>query len=119
MEYLKVKKIVNIVASIVMVSIIAALVILSVILSKKTAEIKQLRATNASLTEQVTNLTDYNHKLAEINGINIEVKFEMTQKNVLSQVNVNAQAIAKEICQITRRQVLDSLEVYANNNYEK
>lgn len=61
-------------------------------------------------TEQVDSLSRYNKELGELNGLQVNVTFQFTQKNVLSFSQSNCQNVAKEIAQMTRKELLDSLQ---------
>lgn len=115
----KVKIITNIISAVIFVGLIVTIIALGTANKRKTAEIKEHKATIEMQSGQIAELKEYTKRLAEINGVQVSVTFELNQKNVLSQVNTNAQAIAKEICQLTRQQVLDSLAVYTNTNYKE
>lgn len=106
-------------ASLVLIGLTVAVIALGIVSRKRHTTIKEQRTAIERYQAEIGELKDYNKRLAEINGIQVSVTFQLTQKNVLSQVNTNAQAIAKEICQLTRQQVLDSLTVYTNPNYSK
>lgn len=60
-------------------------------------------------SEQVDSLSRYNKELGELNGLQVNVTFQFTQKNVLSFSQSNCQNVAKEIAQMTRKELLDSL----------
>lgn len=89
--------------------IIAILIALAIATGAKNRTIKAQKSEIANLQEQVDSLSKYNKQLAGINGINVEVTFQFTQKNVLSFSANNCQNIAKEVAQMTRGEILDSL----------
>lgn len=59
---------------------------------------------------EIDSLKRYNKQLAEINGLNVEVVFNFTQKNTLAFSVNNCQNVAKEIAYLTRGALLDSLK---------
>lgn len=102
-------KYIKIAAYVIEAAIIAVLVILAIATGAKNRTIKAQKAEIANLQCQVDSLSKYNKQLAGINGINVEVTFQFTQKNVLSFSANNCQNIAKEVAQMTRGEILDSL----------
>ena len=100
---------IKIAAYIVEAAILAVLIALAIAVGAKNRTIKEQRTEIANLQEQVDSLSKYNKQLAGINGINVEVTFQFTQKNVLSFSANNCQNIAKEVAQMTRGEILDSL----------
>lgn len=99
----------KIAAIVVETALIATFIVLAVAVGAKNRTIKAQKAEIANLLEQVDSLSKYNKQLAGINGINVEVTFQFTQKNVLSFSASNCQNIAKEVAQMTRGEILDSL----------
>ncbi len=102
-------KYIKIAAYVIEAAIIAVLVILAIATGAKNRTIKAQKAEIANLQCQVDSLSKYNKQLAGLNGINVEVTFQFTQKNVLSFSANNCQNIAKEVAQMTRGEILDSL----------
>ena len=102
-------KYIKIAAYVIEAAIIAVLVILAIATGAKNRTIKAQKAEIANLQCQVDSLSKYNKQLAGINGINVEVTFQFTQKNVLSFSANNCQNIAKEVAKMTRGEILDSL----------
>ena len=102
-------KTIKIIAYCIEAAIIITLIALAVATGAKNRTIKAQRTEIANLQEQVDSLQRYNKQLAGINGINVEVCFQLTQKNVLSFSANNCQNIAKEVAQMTRGEILDSL----------
>ena len=102
-------KTIKIIAYCIEAAIIITLIALAVAVGAKNRTIKAQKAEIANLQEQVDSLSKYNKQLAGINGINVEVTFQFTQKNVLSFSANNCQNIAKEVAQMTRGEILDSL----------
>lgn len=100
---------IKIAAYIVEAAIIAVLIALAIAVGVKNKTIKTQRAEIANLQEQVDSLSKYNKQLAGINGINVEVTFQFTQKNVLSFSANNCQNIAREVAHMTRGEILDSI----------
>ena len=95
-------KYVKIAAYVVEAAIIITLVALAVAVGAKNRTIKAQKTEIANLQCQVDSLVKYNKQLAGINGINVEVCFQLTQKNVLSFSANNCQNIAKEVAHLTR-----------------
>lgn len=58
---------------------------------------------------EIDSLKRYNKQLAGINGINVEVVFNLNQKNVLSFSANNCQNIAREVAHMTRGEIYDSI----------
>ena len=102
-------KTIKIIAYAVEAAIIITLIALAVATGAKNRTIKAQKSEIANLQEQVDSLSKYNKQLAAINGINVEVTFQLTQKNVLSFSANNCQNIAKEVAQMTRGELLDSI----------
>lgn len=102
-------KYIKIIAYCVEAAIIITLIALAIATGAKNKTIKAQKVEIANLQEQVDSLQRYNKQLAGINGINVEVTFQFTQKNVLSFSANNCQNIAKEVAQMTRGEILDSL----------
>lgn len=102
-------KYVKIAAYVVEAAIIITLVALAVAVGAKNRTIKAQKTEIANLQCQVDSLAKYNKQLAGINGINVEVCFQLTQKNVLSFSANNCQNIAKEVAHMTRGEILDSI----------
>ena len=100
---------IKIIAYCIEAAIIVTLIALAIATGAKNRTIKAQKAEIANLQEQVDSLSKYNKQLAGINGINVEVTFQFTQKNVLSLSANNCQNIAKEVAQMTRGEILDSL----------
>lgn len=73
---------------------------------------KTIRTQNAqikSLTEQVDSLNRVNRALGAEDVFTVNVTFNLTQKNVLSLAQTNAQNIAREVATLTRQELYDSL----------
>lgn len=87
----------------------AVFTVLCVAVGIKNRTIREQRAEIARLEAGMDSLSRYNKALAGINGINVEVVFNLNQKNVLSFSANNCQNIAKEVAQMTRAELLDSL----------
>lgn len=87
--------------------VIAGLAVAVAVQHSRIKEYKQQIADNAKVIEY---LTDRNERLSEINGISVSVEFTLKQSNVFSASNNNLQNVAKEICQLTRGEILDSLQ---------
>lgn len=102
-------KTIKIIAYCIEAAIIITLIALAVATGAKNRTIKAQKSEIANLQEQVDSLSKYNKQLAAINGINVEVTFQLTQKNVLSFSANNCQNIAKEVAQMTRGELLDSI----------
>lgn len=102
-------KYIKIAAYVIEAAIVVTLIALAIATGAKSRTIKAQKAEIANLQEQVDSLSKYNKQLAGINGINVEVTFQFTQKNVLSFSANNCQNIAKEVAQMTRGEILDSL----------
>lgn len=102
-------KTIKIIAYCIEAAIIITLIALAVATGAKNRTIKAQKAEISNLQCQVDSLSKYNKQLAGINGINVEVTFQFTQKNVLSFSANNCQNIAKEVAQMTRGEILDSL----------
>lgn len=106
---MEISKTLKIVAYCIEAVIIVALIALAIATGAKNRTIKSQKAEIINLQEQVDSLSKYNKQLAAINGINVEVTFQLTQKNVLSFSANNCQNIAKEVAQMTRGEILDSI----------
>ena len=102
-------KYIKIIAYCIEAAIIVILIALAIATGAKNRTIKAQKSEIANLQEQVNSLSKYNKQLAGINGINVEVTFQFTQKNVLSFSANNCQNIAKEVAQMTRGEILDSI----------
>lgn len=102
-------KTIKIIAYCIEAAIIVTLIALAIATGAKNRTIKAQKSEIANLQEQVDSLSKYNKQLAGINGINVEVTFQFTQKNVLSFSANNCQNIAKEVAQMTRGEILDSI----------
>ena len=102
-------KYIKIAAYVIEAAIIVTLIALAIATGAKNHTIKAQKFEIANLQEQVDSLSKYNKQLAGINGINVEVTFQFTQKNVLSFSANNCQNIAKEVAQMTRGEILDSI----------
>ena len=100
---------IKIIAYCIEAAIIITLIALAIATGEKNRTTKAQKSEIANLQEQVDSLSKYNKQLAGINGINVEVTFQFTQKNVLSFSANNCQNIAKEVAQMTRGEILDSL----------
>ena len=92
--------------------------IASVIAAKRADTIRQQAETIERQGEALAALTAYNKELAEINGISVEVVFNLKQNNVFSVSNNNIQNIAREISQYTRAELLDSLRADKNKHIQ-
>lgn len=88
---------------------------LAVAVAVQHSRIKEFRQQIADNAKVIEYLTDRNERLSEINGISVSVEFTLKQSNVFSASNNNLQNVAKEICQLTRGEILDSLQ---NNNIQ-
>ena len=104
-----ISKTVKIIAYCLEAAIIISLIALAIATGVKNRTIKAQKVEIINLQEQVDSLSKYNKQLAAINGINVEVSFQLTQKNVLSFSANNCQNIAKEVAQMTRGEILDSI----------
>lgn len=100
---------IKIIAYCIEAAIIITLIALAIATGAKNRTIKAQKSEITNLQCQVDSLSKYNKQLAGINGINVEVTFQFTQKNVLSFSANNCQNIAKEVAQMTRGEILDSL----------
>lgn len=92
--------------------VVAGMAVAVAVQHSRIKEYKQRISDNAKVIEY---LTDRNERLSEINGISVSVEFTLKQSNVFSASNNNLQNVAKEICQLTRGEILDSLQ---NNNVQ-
>ena len=111
MDYQKVYKIATLAARVIWVAFVIVTVILAIAVAQKNKTIKTLKADVKSQTEQIDSLNKYNKELGELNGLQVNVTFQFTQKNVLSFSQSNCQNVAKEVAQLTRKELLDSLRV--------
>ena len=100
-------KYIKIAAYVIEAAIIAVLVILAIATGAKNRTIKQQIAEQ---TVVIDSLKKQCNELAMLESLHVEVAFQFTQKNVLSFSANNCQNIAKEICYITRGELLDSLK---------
>lgn len=99
----KIKIIISAVAGIIVIGLLIATITLGSMNKSLKQELKYK-------TEQVDSLSRYNKELGELNGLQVNVTFQFTQKNVLSFSQSNCQNVAKEIAQMTRKELLDSLQ---------
>lgn len=97
------------------VSLVLVIIGLSVTVFIQHSRIRDFRQQIADNAKVIEYLTDRNERLSEINGISVSVEFTLKQSNVFSASNNNLQNVAKEICQLTRGEILDSLQ---NNNVQ-
>lgn len=95
-------------------AVIAAFILSYIALAVATGvqrkHIKECKAQLKAKTEQIDSLARYNRELGELNGLQVNVTFQFTQKNVLSFSQSNCQNVAKEVAQLTRKELLDSLK---------
>lgn len=98
----KIKIIISAVAGIIVIGLLIATITIG-------SRNKSLKQELKYKSEQVDSLSRYNRELGELNGLQVNVTFQFTQKNVLSFSQSNCQNVAKEIAQMTRKELLDSL----------
>lgn len=95
-------------ASIQIVTLIL-MITFAVMLRHRNITIKQQKNTIKAQTEQIDSLTAVNRALGAEDVLTVNVNFAITQKNVLSFSQTNAQNIAREVSTITRQELYDSL----------
>ena len=100
----------KIAAIVVETALIATFIVLAVAVGAKNKQLKQCRQQIAEQTVVIDSLKKQCNELAMLESLHVEVAFQFTQKNVLSFSANNCQNIAKEICYITRGELLDSLK---------
>lgn len=103
-------KYIKIAAYVIEAAIVVTLIALAIATGAKNRTIKAQKAEIANLQEQVDSLEKQCNELAMLESLHVEVAFQFTQKNVLSFSANNMQNIAKEICYLTRGELLDSLK---------
>lgn len=113
---LKQQKIVKLIAYAIEVLLVVLVITFGVALGSKNKALKAERQNVKALTEQVDSLQRYATALGAENVLTVNVSFNLTQKNVLTFAQTNAQSIAKEISTMTRKELYDSL--YANKPTE-
>lgn len=111
MDYLKINKVAKLITYSLMAAFVVVFIILCVAVGQKNKAIKNYKSELKAQTEQIDSLKKYNRELGELNGLQVNVTFQFTQKNVLSFSQNNCQNIAKEVAQLTRKELLDSLKV--------
>lgn len=84
-------------------------IVLAVAVGMKNKTIKNKNYQIKALTEQVDSISHVNQILGAEEVLTVNVNFNITQKNVLSFSQTNAQNIAREVATITRSQLYDSL----------
>lgn len=105
-----INKTLKIVAYTIEAAIIITLIALAIAVGVKNKNIKAQKAEIENLQCQVDSLNSHCNELAMMESLRVEVTFQFTQKNVLSFSANNMQNIAKEICYLTRGELLDSLK---------
>lgn len=105
------QRIVKIIAYAIQIALIVTIVTLSCVISNRNVKYKSAQSQVKALTAQVDSLTRINKALGAEDVLTVNVNFNLTQKNVLSVAQTNAQNIAKEVAHITRQQLYDSLYV--------
>lgn len=105
-----ISKTLKIVAYTIEAAIIVALIALAVTVGVKNKQLKQCRQQIEEQTVVIDSLNNHCDELAMMESLRVEVTFQFTQKNVLSFSANNMQNIAKEICYLTRGELLDSLK---------
>lgn len=101
---------IKIVAYVMEALILAVLVALAIAVGAKNKQLKQCRQQIAEQTVVIDSLKKQCNELAMLESLHVEVAFQFTQKNILSFSANNCQNIAKEICYLTRGELLDSLK---------
>lgn len=91
--------------------LLVLVITLSVVVAKKNNAIHTYKYQVAQYEQTVDSLQKYNKQLAGMEGIVVEVNFNLTQKNILSFSANNCQNIAKEVAHMTRQELLDSLKL--------
>lgn len=91
------------------IAIMAVFVVLCIAVSKKNDTIRTLKKEIVKNEIVIDSLQHYNRELAELNGIEVRVEFNLKSTNVLGITNNTCTNIAKEISQLTRKEILDSL----------
>lgn len=95
------------------VLLIALLITFGAMTSNRGKTIKQDQIRINALTEQVDSMKRVNAALGAEDVFTVNVSFNITQKNVLSFSQTNAQNIAREVATLTRQELYDSL--YSKN----
>ena len=91
--------------------LLVLVIVLSVAVAKKNSSIHTYKYQVAQYEQTIDSLQKYNKQLAGMEGIVVEVNFNLTQKNILSFSANNCQNIAKEVAHMTRQELLDSLKL--------
>lgn len=111
MDYMKINKWAKGMAYGFIGAFIGVFILLCIAVGAKNKTIKNYKSELKAQTEQIDSLKKYNRELGELNGLQVNVTFQFTQKNVLSFSQNNCQNIAKEVAQLTRKELLDSLKI--------
>ena len=91
--------------------IIAVLIVFSTI----TTKVANTRKQNIRILEnEISLLEKKNSELENLNGISVSVEFQIKTTNILSFNANNCSVVAREIAQMTRKEVLDSLKTKQN-----
>lgn len=109
MKNLDKQTIVGIVLASIQIVTLILMITFAVMLRHRNITIKQQQNTIKAQTEQIDSLTAVNRALGAEDVLTVNVNFAITQKNVLSFSQTNAQNIAREVSTITRQELYDSL----------
>lgn len=109
----KAQKVIKWIAYGIQVILIALVITFGAMTSNRGKTIKQDQIRIKALTEQVDSLNRVNRALGAEDVFTVNVSFNITQKNVLSFSQTNAQNIAREVATLTRQELYDSL--YSKN----
>lgn len=105
----KAQKVIKWIAYGIQVILIALVITFGAMTSNRGKTIKQDQIRIKALTEQVDSLNMVNSALGAEEVFTVNVSFNISQKNVLSFSQTNAQNIAREVATMTRQELYDSL----------
>lgn len=105
----KAQQIIKLVSYGIQVLLIALVITFGAMTSNRGKTIKAQDMKIKALTEQCDSLRQVNSVLGAEDVFTVNVSFNITQKNVLSFSQTNAQNIAREVATLTRQELYDSL----------
>lgn len=105
----KAQKVIKWIAYGIQIILIALVITFGAMTSNRGKTINQDQIRIKALTEQVDSLKNVNSALGAEDVFTVNVSFNITQKNVLSFSQTNAQNIAREVATMTRQELYDSL----------
>lgn len=94
---------------VIQILLIIGIVVLSSVCKRSASKIKEKDKTIVELKQKISALEDNIYKLGAEEVLTVNCTINLKNTNVMGVSNINSNNIAKEICQMTRKELYDSI----------